>query len=102
MANFDWRDVIGLTGPDKTGGSTGLGPDFPENAGDRERGKFRPSGYPRLVQVAVVDDDGNPIGTALVPEFDEIVRQIKLLRFAMQLMGTAEVLGDLNPEDLGV
>ena len=41
--------------------STGAGPDFPGSAGDRERGKFRPSATPRLTQIAVVGDDGRPV-----------------------------------------
>lgn len=41
--------------------STGGGPDFPGSSGDREKGKFRPSGTPRLTQVAVAGDDGLPV-----------------------------------------
>lgn len=47
--------------PESRTESTGAGPDFPGSAGDRERGKFRPSATPRLTQVAVVGDDGKPV-----------------------------------------
>ena len=93
---LDWQKLIGLRGPDRGPGSTGLGPDWPESAGDREKGKFRPSQYPRLTQVAVVDDDGNPVGTAQIPAFDELIDEIRRLRFALQLQGTAADLGDLE------
>jgi hypothetical protein len=91
----DWKRLIGLEGPGKGSGATGLGPDFPESAGDRERGKFRESGYPRLTAVAVVGDDGNQIGTALVPSFEELIEEIRKLRLALTLQGTAADLGDL-------
>ena len=47
--------------PESRTESTGAGPDFPGSAGDRERGKFRPSATPRLTQIAVVGDDGRPV-----------------------------------------
>ena len=47
--------------PESRTESTGAGPDFPGSAGDRERGKFRPSATPRLTQIAVVGDDGKPV-----------------------------------------
>ena len=37
-------------------------PDFPGSSGGREQGKFRPSSTPKLTTVAVVGDDGRPIG----------------------------------------
>ena len=41
----------------------GHAPDFPSSAGDRERGRFRPSHYrPKLTTVAVTNDDGTAIG----------------------------------------
>ena len=91
---LDWQKMIGLYGPDKGPGSTGLGPDFPESAGDREKGKFRESEYPRLTAIAVVDDSGKPIGTAFVPSFDELIEEIRKLRLALQLQGAAADLGD--------
>ena len=47
--------------PQSRTASTGAGPDFPGSAGDRERGKFRPSALPRHDQVAVSDDYGRPV-----------------------------------------
>ena len=70
-------------------------PDFPSGAGGREAGKFRPSATPKLTQVAVVDDDGNPIGMALVPSLDVLIDEIRKLRLALQLQGQAFDLGDL-------
>ena len=94
---LNWKKLIGLAGPDLTPGTTGLGPDFPESAGDREKGKFRESAYARLTAVAVVDDDGNSIGSALVPNFEDLAMEIRKLRFALTVKGVAEDLGDLNP-----
>ena len=63
MTMNPWPPPPSKPWPQSLSGSTGTGqtPDFPSSAGDRELGKFRTSKYPRLVQVAVVDDDGNPI-----------------------------------------
>lgn len=72
------------------------GPDFPESGGDREHGKFRPSATPRLTTVAVVGDDGQPIGTALVPNFADLIEELRKLRFALMLNGQAADLGDLE------
>ena len=69
--------------------ANGQTPDFPGDAGDREKGKFRPSRTPRLTQLAVVDDDGNPIGSVLIPSFEELLDEIRLLRLALELQGTA-------------
>ena len=92
----NWKKIIGLEGPDRGPGSTGLGPDFPDSAGMRELGKFRESAYARLTAVAVVDDDGNSIGSALVPNFEDLAMEIRKLRFALTVKGVAEDLGDLN------
>ena len=90
MALFDWRKLIGLDGPDRdTQGRTGLGPDYPETAGDRERGKFRPSNYPRLVQLAVCNDDQSKVTGALEDKLDELIREIRLLRLALTMQGVA-------------
>ena len=69
-------------------------PDFPRGAGDRELGKFRPSAEPRLTQVAVVDDDGRPVGMVLMPAADE---QVMLLRAI--LFGIAQMT-DISVDDL--
>ena len=58
-------------------------PDFPQSSGDRERGKFRPSVTPGLTQVAVVNEDGTQIGTALVPSFEEIAIYQKAMLLAL-------------------
>ena len=95
---LDWRKVIGLRGaPGKDdAGSTGLGPDLPTNRHMNER----PSAYPRLLTVAVVNDDGSPIGTALVPNFDDLALEIRKLRLALTYTGfAADVDGD-NFDDI--
>lgn len=96
MARFDWRKIAGLFRTDPVG-STGS-PDFPDSAGDRERGKFRPSEYPRLDTVAVVDDDGTRIGTALMPSLDTLTEEVRKLRLALTLNEVATDLGDLDTE----
>ena len=48
-------------------------PDFPGSSGDREKGKFRPSGTPKLTQVAVVNDDGTFIGYADLAVLQELL-----------------------------
>lgn len=92
MAWFDWQRVIGLRGPDYQRGSTGLGPDFPDDAGGRERGKFRPSEYPRLDVVAVSNDDGTPIagGPALLAKMDELILEMRRLRLGLVANDIAE------------
>ena len=64
-------------------------PDFPSAAGAREQGKFRPSATPKLVQVAVVNDDGSPIGTALVPSSEDLTFWVRAMYAGMVLQGTA-------------
>ena len=59
--------------------STGGGPDFPGSAGDRERGKFRPSATPRRTTVAVVDDDGQSVGE----DAGQVLRDILLYQKAI-------------------
>ena len=53
--------------------STGAGADFPGSAGDRERGKFRPSATPRRTVVAVTGDDGRPVVDGLVEVLNELL-----------------------------
>ena len=52
-----WRELVGVKG--KPGPNELM--EFSGSGGDRERGKFRPSEYPRLYTTAVVNDDGTPI-----------------------------------------
>ena len=69
-------------------------PDFPGSSGGREQGKFRPSATPKLTQVAVVNDDGTQIGTALVPSSEETAFWIRAMYAGMVLKGTAEDVTD--------
>ena len=70
----------GLMRPEQHTGLTGHGPDFPDIAGGREWGKFRPSAYPRLTTVAVVDDDGEPLTKQTEALLGEILEELKSLR----------------------
>ena len=54
-----WRELVGVKG--KPGPNELM--EFSGSGGDRERGKFRPSEYPRLYTLAVVNDDGTPVAT---------------------------------------
>ena len=65
--------------------STGAGPDFPGSAGDRERGKFRPSGVPRRTTVAIVGDDGKPITRTTNELLEELLLWQKAMTLAMVL-----------------
>ena len=66
--------------------STGAGPDFPGSAGDRERGKFRPSSIPRLTQVAVTGDDGLPVVRTAEHILEEILLYQKAILLALSLV----------------
>lgn len=83
---FDWR---WLFRPDRSG-------DFPQSSGDRERGKFRPSEYPRSTVVAVAGDDGAPVGSVLRDDLTQLTEEVRKLRLALTLRGVAEDLGDLD------
>mgnify|MGYP001573277924 CR=1 FL=1 len=69
-------------------------PDFPSSAGTREAGKFRPSSTPKLTQVAVVNDDGTQIGTALVPSSEEVAFWVRAMYAGLILKGAAEDVTD--------
>ena len=83
---IDWKKIIGLNGPSAYGDSTGLGPDFPSSAGDREKGKFRPSIHPRLTTVAVSDDEGNPLSLTSEDLLAEILLELKAIRLSQELI----------------
>ena len=70
---------------------------IPETAGDRERAKFRPSRDPKLITVAVANDDGGALASedTLVSKMDELIREIRLLRHALVLQGAASSLEDV-------
>lgn len=69
--------------------STGAGPDFPGSSGDRERGKFRPSGTARRTQVAVTGDDGQPV----VKTTDELLAEILVWQKAMVIAQLWNMVG---------
>lgn len=67
---------------------------FPSSAGERERGKFRPSNLNRSTTVAVVADDGGPIPKTTNELLEELVYETKLLRHALVLGGLAADLDE--------
>ena len=76
-------------------------PDFPGSAGDRERSKFRPSGTPKLTQVAVTNDDGTVIGHAMVESNEEVAFWLRAMYAGLVAKGVAEDVTDgLLFEDL--
>ena len=76
--------------PEETMNTTGAGPDFPGSSGDREKGKFRPSSIARLTQVAVTDDDGNPVARTLEQTMEEILLYQKALLVGLSLLSDSE------------
>ena len=87
MDDQTWRELTGLYGPiPSTQWSTALGPDYPEGSGDRERGKFRKGGRPRLTAVAVVNDDGSAIAGAGLDIEEETLLELKAIRIGIQFM----------------
>ena len=80
--------------------STGRGPDFPGSAGDRERGRFRPSRTPRLTNVAVVGDDGRPVVSSTDALLADVVLWQKATVLALMWVaeGTPFDLSDLLDE----
>lgn len=86
MPLLNWRRLLGFT-PIKD--ATGLGPDFPGSAGDRERGKFRESEYPRLTTIAVTDDEGRPLGRTTDQIMEELLYEMRLLRTGLVVSGMA-------------
>ena len=84
---INWQKLIGFSRPYPGDvGSTGMGPDWPDSAGDRERGKFRESAYPRLTTVAVANDDGSSVGAAVASLEEETLLELKAIRIGIQLM----------------
>ena len=71
--------------PESSLNTTGAGPDFPGSSGDRERGKFRPSGTPRLTQMAVTDDAGQPIARTTEQLLAEMLLWQKAIVLALSL-----------------
>lgn len=85
---MNWRRLVGYKAAEARS-STGLGPDYPTSAGDREKGKFRESAYPRLTQVAVSGDDGEAITVGTNDLLLELINEVKLLRHALVMEGLA-------------
>ena len=92
VTEAQYRELVG-----QKSGPTDWEDTYPGSSGDRERGKFRhgPTGAPRLTAVAVVGNDGEQLGMALMPSFEELIHEIRQLRLALTLSEVAQDLGDL-------
>ena len=95
MARFSWRHLIGLYGPDTSRGSTGLGADFPQSSGERERGKHRPSKYHRLNTIAVVNDDGEDITAETNELLRSLLAETRRLRRGLMMSGVSEEVDEV-------
>lgn len=92
---FNWLNLLPPTKrayPD----NTGLGPDFPDSAGDRERGKFRPSEFPRLTVVAVANDDGSVVGSVSLAAIEQQALELKAVRLGIELLLAQLGAGNVN------
>lgn len=85
-----------MTFPQSQVDTTGAGPDFPASAGDRERGKFRPSATPRLTVVAVTDDMGRPVADGLVTVLNEMLLYQKAIVLGLSKLTDADLLGEVK------
>lgn len=76
--------------------STGAGPDFPDSAGDRERGKFRPSEIARRTVVAVSGDDGRPVTRSTDDLLEELLVYQKAIVLGLSLMTGTDLLNEVS------
>lgn len=73
--------------PESLTDSVGDGsPDFPGSSGDRERGKFRPSTTPKLTTIAVVGDDGEPVGRTTEQLLEAVLVYQKAMLLALSML----------------
>ena len=72
--------------------STGAGADFPGSAGDRERGKFRPSATPRKTLVAISGDDGRAVVDGLVEVLNELLMYQKATVLGLSILTDIDLL----------
>lgn len=83
--------------PESQRDSTGTRkPDFPGSAGDREQGKFRPSRTPRLVTLAVVNDDGTKIGEIEARSEEEQVLLLRAIVLGLSMMTETDLLSEVS------
>lgn len=82
--------------PESLRDSTGLGPDFPGSSGDRERGKFRPSSTPRLVVVAVTNDDGTVVAGGLAQVLNELLLYQKATVLGLTILTDRDLLKEVQ------
>ena len=71
----------------------------PKPQGSRQYGSYREVDGDTLTAVAVVGPDGNQIGTALFPSFDDLIHEIRQLRLALTMQGVAADLGDFDEDE---
>lgn len=64
----------------------GNSPDFPGSSGGREQGKFRPSATPLLTTLAVVGDDGTPVGQSVETALTEHLSVLQDIALSLTLL----------------
>lgn len=82
--------------PESFRASTDAGPDFPDSAGDREKGKFRPSATPRRTAVAVVGDDGEPIARTTDDLLAELLAYQKATVLGLSLLLGIDLIHEVD------
>lgn len=81
----DWRALLGIGGEGTplvpaSVAQKGLGGAVPQSEGDRKRGQYRESEFPRLVTQAVVGDDGRHLLESTNQLLAVLIEEIRGLR----------------------
>ena len=82
-----------LLNRDQTQEPTAHAPEFPESPGDRERGKFRPSFWRRLTQIAVSNDDGGPVTEKTDAVLSDILARLDSMEATLKPFGVVSIDG---------
>lgn len=93
---INWRRIVGLDKEPQVVTATGLGPDYPDVPGDRERGRFRLSQYPRLTLVGVSNDDGTDVGVSGDLLLEQLVLETAAIRMGIELLVGQIYGGEFN------
>lgn len=74
----------------------GAGADFPASSGGREQGKFRPSATRLLTAVAVVGDDGQPLGMTQAQLQEDTLLYLKAIVHGLSLLTGQDLLAQVE------
>lgn len=88
-SKVDWREQSGVA-HDVRRPRMPPSTEWSKSEGDRNRGSFRPSGYPRLFLRAVCNDDGTPVMERTNELLEEILVELRALRQEGQEEGQKE------------